>query len=119
MADARNIEVAQNAGVSGGTIPNPAPTAPLTPAAENPVTPIETVTPTESLTTAHPAAGQAVADSMDPVTSSGTDPLQFLGFDIQRGIDLIDKGGPVVAILLLLSTVAVTVALVPLKVTVF
>ena len=58
-----------------------------------------------------PHAADSVHHAVDAVTVPvAADPsMQFMGLDLQQGLDLIDKGGPVVIILMVMSIFAVTV----------
>ncbi len=67
-------------------------------------------------TTLTPQPVDAGSDALAPVDVAaspvGADPLEFFGYDLRQGIDLIEKGGPVVMILLVISVIAVTVTIV-------
>ncbi len=66
---------------------------------------------TDSFTT--PPSGDIPMDADIPASIDipvNADPsMQFMGLDLQQGLDLIDKGGPVVIILMVMSIFAVTV----------
>ena len=108
MAGTENYVLAQAAepdtnatvtGTGGEAAATPAPDV-SAPAADVSVQAVPTQLPD-----AEPASSFIVPDAINQ-------PFQAMGLDLQQGVDLIDKGGPVVIILMLLSVVAVTVAVV-------
>lgn len=72
----------------------------------------------ESSSAAEPAGDVGVgATDLGPLDSISIEaplPFEFLGFNLQPGIEMVEKGGPVVMILLAMSVIAVTVTLVKL-----
>ncbi|MCH9809256.1 MAG: MotA/TolQ/ExbB proton channel family protein [Alphaproteobacteria bacterium] len=114
MAEANSsYQVAQVAGPASPEISPPASTEPaLAPEANPAPTPaVEpgTGSPVEAETEAAAQPVEAIPDVelADTPSADGS-----FGFDLQQGIELIEKGGPVVMILLALSVVAVTVTIV-------
>ncbi len=59
-------------------------------------------------------AAQADGALLDGVAVDAPQPIEFLGYNLQPGLELVEKGGPVVMILLAMSVIAVTVTLVKL-----
>lgn len=92
------------------TPPAAAAPAPSTESSTSAPTTVESAVETLPDTTLESAEQTATMPDVD--VAVGPEPLQFMGFDLQQGIDLVEKGGPVVMILLALSVVAVTVTLV-------
>ena len=66
----------------------------------------------ESSSAAEPAGDVGVgATDLGPLDSISIEaplPFEFLGFNLQPGIEMVEKGGPVVMILLAMSVIAVT-----------
>ncbi len=140
MAEPNSFVVAQ-AREPGGTVVAPAePTAvadqPAQPEELKPTVPsLEDAAPAETTTLESTTAESTAADqiapqagaeveagsaepvdgaSLDGVAVDAAKPIEFLGYNLQPGIELVDKGGPVVMILLAMSVAAVTVTLVKL-----
>ena len=64
-----------------------------------------------AVTDAPAAAGSDVPGTLETIVPDAP-PLSAFGYDLQPAVDLVDKGGPVVVILLALSVIATTVILV-------
>lgn len=59
-------------------------------------------------------AGTTDGAPLDVIAVDTPPPIEILGYNLQPGIELVEKGGPVVMILLAMSVIAVTVTLVKL-----
>lgn len=66
--------------------------------------------PTSQEGAASAAQTEEPASTVD-VTAAEIDPFEFAGFDLQQAYELVEKGGPVVVILLVMSVLALTVTL--------
>jgi biopolymer transport protein ExbB len=97
------------------TEPEPATSLSAEPATAEPAAPESTaLEPAVTEPAAEIGAGATEGAPLDVVAVDAPPPIEILGYNLQPGIELVEKGGPVVMILLAMSVIAVTVTLVKL-----
>jgi biopolymer transport protein ExbB len=95
--------------------PQPATPVSAEPATADPDAPESTaLEPAVTEPAAEIGAGATDGAPLDVVAVDAPPPIEILGYNLQPGIELVEKGGPVVMILLAMSVIAVTVTLVKL-----